>query len=124
MSKELQPTNFTEGKILGPLIRFALPVLGALFLQATYGAVDLLIVGQFASSVDVSAVATGSGIMLTLTQIVISFSMGTTIILARQIGEGRHNKAGETIGGSMTAGFTITNTHSKCFFGKPIITLE
>lgn len=102
MSKELQPTNFTEGKILGPLIRFALPVLGALFLQATYGAVDLLIVGQFASSVDVSAVATGSGIMLTLTQIVISFSMGTTIILARQIGEGRHNKAGETIGGSMT----------------------
>ena len=53
MSKELQPTNFTEGKILGPLIRFALPVLGALFLQATYGAVDLLIVGQFASSVDV-----------------------------------------------------------------------
>jgi putative MATE family efflux protein len=102
MSKELQPTNFTEGKILGPLIRFALPVLGALFLQATYGAVDLLIVGQFVSSVDVSAVATGSGIMLTLTQIVISFSMGTTIILARQIGEGRHNKAGETIGGSMT----------------------
>ena len=102
MSKELQPTIFTEGKILGPLIRFALPVLGALFLQATYGAVDLLIVGQFASSVDVSAVATGSGIMLTLTQIVISFSMGTTIILARQIGEGRHNKAGETIGGSMT----------------------
>ena len=88
MSKELQPTNFTEGKILGPLIRFALPVLGALFLQATYGAVDLLIVGQFASSVDVSAVATGSGIMQTMTHIVISFSMGATIILARQIGEG------------------------------------
>ena len=39
--------NFTEGKIFSPLIRFAVPVLLALFLQATYGAVDLLIVGQF-----------------------------------------------------------------------------
>ena len=38
--------GFTEGKILSPLIRFALPVLLALFLQAMYGAVDLLVVGQ------------------------------------------------------------------------------
>ena len=52
--------SFTEGKIVLPLLRFALPVLGALFLQAMYGAVDLLIVGKFASSADVSAVANGS----------------------------------------------------------------
>jgi hypothetical protein len=44
MSKELQPTNFTEGKILGPLLRFVLPVLAALFLLAMYGAVDLFVV--------------------------------------------------------------------------------
>ena len=37
--------NFTEGKILSPLVRFALPVLLALFLQTMYGAVDLLVVG-------------------------------------------------------------------------------
>ena len=47
--------NFTEGPILAKLIRFSGPVLFALLLQATYGAVDLLIVGQFASSADVSA---------------------------------------------------------------------
>ena len=39
-------TSFTEGKILKPLILFAFPVLLALFLQAMYGAVDLLIVGK------------------------------------------------------------------------------
>ena len=33
--------NFTEGKILAPLLLFAGPVLFALFLQAMYGAVDL-----------------------------------------------------------------------------------
>ena len=50
-----------------PLLLFAVPVLLALFLQAMYGAVDLLIVGKFASSADVSAVSTGSQIMTTLT---------------------------------------------------------
>lgn len=46
-------STFTEGKILQPLILFALPVLLALFLQAMYGAIDLLIIGKFASSADV-----------------------------------------------------------------------
>ena len=55
-------TSFTEGKIMQPLLLFAVPVLLALFLQAMYGAVDLLIVGKFASSADVS---TGSQIMTT-----------------------------------------------------------
>ena len=62
--------DFTEGKILGPLLMFVLPVLFALFLQAMYGAVDLLVVGKFACSEDVSAVSTGSQIMMTLTNLV------------------------------------------------------
>ena len=36
--------DFTRGKILGPLLKFAYPVFLALFLQAMYGAVDLLVV--------------------------------------------------------------------------------
>ena len=39
--------SFTQGKILSPLLRFSLPILMALLLQAMYGAADLLIVGQF-----------------------------------------------------------------------------
>lgn len=41
----MKETDFTKGPIVGPLLKFALPVLLALFLQAMYGAVDLLIVG-------------------------------------------------------------------------------
>ena len=58
-----QKQNFTEGRIFGPLARFALPVLLAMFLQTLYGAVDLLVVGQFGgklAGVYVSAVSTGS----------------------------------------------------------------
>ena len=95
MKKEV---TFTEGKIMRPLILFALPVLLALFLQAMYGAVDLLIVGKFATSADVSAVSTGSQIMMTLTNLVSSFAMGTTILLGQQIGSGRRKEGGRTVG--------------------------
>lgn len=91
-------SSFTEGKILQPLILFALPVLLALFLQAMYGAVDLLVVGKFASSTDVSAVSTGSQIMTSLTNLVSSFAMGTTILLGQQLGSGKKEEAGQTVG--------------------------
>lgn len=81
-----------------PLLLFAVPVLLALFLQAMYGAVDLLIVGKFASSADVSAVSTGSQIMTTLTNLVSSFAMGTTILLGQQIGSGKKEEGGRTVG--------------------------
>jgi len=86
--------DFTTGGILSPLLRFMIPVFFAMLLQAMYGAVDLLIVGKFAESLDVSAVSTGSQIMMTLTNLVSSFAMGTTILLGQRIGEGAGRKAG------------------------------
>lgn len=90
--------NFTEGKIIVPLLLFAGPVLAAMFLQAMYGAVDLLIIGRFATTEDVSAVATGSLLMQSLTGILISFSVGITVLLGQRIGQKRGNEAGEIIG--------------------------
>lgn len=47
----MKRTNrLTEGNILHTLIRFAVPVFFTLFLQALYGGVDLLVVGQFAAT--------------------------------------------------------------------------
>ena len=103
MSQKTERTqNFTSGPILIQLVRFSIPVLFALLLQATYGAVDLLIVGQFATSADVSAVATGSNIMLTLTGPISSFAMGITVLLGQQIGRGDGKRGGRTIGAGIT----------------------
>ena len=89
--------DFTQGKILSPLLRFAMPVLFAIFLQAMYGAVDLLVVGKFAEAADVSAVSTGSQIMMTLTSLVSSFAMGTTIFIGEKIGEKKPKEAGQIV---------------------------
>ena len=90
--------DFTSGPILKPLLRFAIPVLFALFLQAMYGAVDLLIVGRFAETRDVSAVSTGSHVMHSLTNVISNFAMGVTIALGQYIGEGKKKDAGEVMG--------------------------
>ena len=96
-----QTQNFTEGRIFVPLIRFALPVLVALFLQTMYGAVDLLVVGQFGgdlSDVYVSAVSTGSQIMHTVTVVITGLAMGLTVFVGMKIGAGQKKTAGEIIG--------------------------
>ncbi|MGN1412854.1 MAG: MATE family efflux transporter [Anaerovoracaceae bacterium] len=95
MKQEIQ---FTEGKIFQPLFRFALPVLLAMCLQSMYGAVDLLIVGQFGVAADVSAVATGSQMMQMLTILVTGLAAGITILLGQTIGSGKREEAGYIIG--------------------------
>lgn len=89
--------TFTEGRILLPLVRFALPVLLALFLQAMYGAVDLLVVGQFGTAADVSAVSTGSQVMQTITIVITGLAMGITILIGQKIGEKKPQEAGQAI---------------------------
>ena len=91
-------SNFTEGKILSPLLKFTVPILIALFLQTMYGAVDLLVVGQFGNAADVSAVATGSQIMQTITALITGLTMGITILIGQKLGEGKRKDAGNVVG--------------------------
>lgn len=90
--------NFTEGKILTPLLKFAFPVLLASLIQTLYGAVDLLILGKFGTASDLSAVSTGDRMMQTVTAMVMGLSMGITILAGQKIGEGKPQDAGRTIG--------------------------
>ncbi len=93
--------NFTEGKTFLPLVKFTLPILLAIFLQVLYGAVDLLIVGQFGgekADIYVSAVSTGSMIMQTLTIVITGLAMGLTILIGNKIGAGENEEAGKIIG--------------------------
>ena len=92
--------DFTQGNILKKLVAFMMPVLGALILQAAYGAVDLLVVGRFGSTSGLSAVSTGSQILNLVTFVVIQFAMGITVLIARYLGEKRPEQIGAVIGGA------------------------
>lgn len=90
--------SFVEGPVFGSLIRFAIPVLGALILQAAYGAVDLLVVGQFGDATSISAVGTGSTFMQMVTYVIISLAMGATVTIGQHIGERKPKEAGNAVG--------------------------
>lgn len=101
-----EKADFTQGSILNKLIPFMMPVLGALVLQAAYGAVDLLVVGRFGTTVGLSAVSTGSQILNLVTFVITQFAMGITVLIARYIGAKKVEQIGELLGGAVTV-FTI-----------------
>ena len=99
-------SDFTQGSIPKKLALFMLPVLGALVLQAAYGAVDLLVVGHFGTTSGLSAVSTGSQVLNLVTFVVTQFAMGITVLIARYLGEKRPEYIGQVIGGGAVV-FTI-----------------
>lgn len=115
-------SDFTQGSILKKLVAFMLPVLGALVLQAAYGAVDLLVVGRFGTTSGLSAVSTGSQVLNLVTFVVTQLAMGVTVLIARYLGEKRPEQIGGLIGGS-TVVFTIITAVlfvALVFFAEPI----
>ena len=92
--------DFTQGNILKKLVFFMLPILGALVLQAAYGAVDLLVVGRFGSTSGLSAVSTGSQVLNLVTFVVTQLAMGITVLIARYLGEKRQEQIGMVLGGA------------------------
>ena len=91
-------SDFTQGSILGKLLPFMIPILGALVLQAAYGAVDLLVVGRFGTTSGLSAVSTGSQVLNLVTFVITQFAMGITVLIARYIGEKKPQYIGALIG--------------------------
>ena len=117
--------DFTQGNILKKLVAFMMTILGALILQAAYGAVDLLVVGRFGSTSGLSAVSTGSQVLNLVTFVVIQFAMGITVLIARYLGEKRPERIGAVIGGGAVV-FTMMSVAlfiAMVGFARPISVL-
>ncbi len=94
-------SDFTEGRITGKLIKFMIPILGSLVLQAAYGAVDVLMVGWFGTTEGLSGVSTGSSIINLVTFVITGLATGITVLLGTFIGSKNTERAGKTIGSAI-----------------------
>ena len=117
--------NFTEGSIFGKMIRFMFPILGALILQAMYGAVDMMIVGKFGTTAGISGVSTGSGIMNLFTFVLCALATGVTILIGRYLGERKNDKIGGVLGSAVAffAVLAVVLTIVLLIFAEPIAIL-
>ena len=93
--------NFTEGSILKKMIKFMIPILGSLILQAMYGAVDLLVVGQFGTTTGLSGISTGSNLMNMATFVVSGLAMAVTVQISKYIGMKKEERLGKLIGATI-----------------------
>lgn len=93
--------DFTTGSIYKKLIRFMLPILGALVLQTMYGAVDILVVGRFGTKESISAVSTGSSLINMVVFVLTGLAMGVTVLMGRYLGEQKKHRLGRVAGGAI-----------------------
>ncbi len=117
--------DFTRGSIPVKMLRFMVPILGALVLQAMYSAVDLLIVGKFGTTAGISGVSTGSNIINMVTFTVAGLTMGVTVLIGRYLGEGNQERIGKVIGGVIAFFLALAAvlTVSLLVFARPIAEL-
>lgn len=94
-------SDFTRGKIVPALVRFVFPIMFAMLIQSLYGAVDLMIVGQFSDAANVSAVSVGSHLMHPVTLVITELAVGTTVLLGQYIGQQRQDECGRVVGATI-----------------------
>ena len=114
-----QKNLLIEGSIFKNLMRFSFPFLLASLLQALYGAADLFVVGQYADSAAVSAVAIGSQVMQTITGVILGITIG------QYLGAKREKDMAKTVGTIICVFglFSIVLTIFMTLFTNPIATI-
>lgn len=83
------------------LMIFALPYMFSNLLQVFYGSADLFVVGQFGHTFDVSGVSIGSQAMALITNLVLGFTTGVTVLLGQYLGSKSYRDLSKTIGGAI-----------------------
>lgn len=101
MAQPAQNNAFTSGPILLPFIRFTLPILLSMFLQALYSAVDLIVISHYCGPAEIAAVAAGGNVMYMIQVVVTGLAMGVTVAIGRYIGEESPEDAARSTGASI-----------------------
>lgn len=94
--------ELTSGSVMKNLLFFSLPYLLSFFLQTLYGMADLLIIGQFGSVADTTAVSVGSQVMHMLTVMIVGLAMGATVNIGQAIGGRDSRRAALFTGNTVT----------------------
>lgn len=90
--------SFLKGSIPKALVKFAIPLMIANILQILYTTVDMYIVGRFAETADVSAVATAGMVMTCITMAISGFAMGVSVLVGQFAGARKPDDISKTVG--------------------------
>lgn len=89
--------DLSTGSISWNLFSFAVPVFLSCFLQALYGNVDAIIVGQCSNLGNITGVTQGSQLMNIVTQLISGLSTGSSVLISQYVGSKQNQSLKKTI---------------------------
>lgn len=102
MAKASLINDFTEGKVFGKLVRFAMPLFFSNLLQIVYNMIDMVVVGQKLGNPGLSAVSVGGDVSGFLTFLAMGFSNAGQVIISQYIGAKQRDNIARFVGTMFT----------------------
>ena len=94
--------DMCNGPLAGKLLVFAIPLILSSLLQLLFNAADVVVVGHFAGKEALAAVGSTTSLINLLVNLFVGFSVGTNVVVARDLGAGRGNEVRRSIHTSIT----------------------
>ena len=117
--------DMLHGPLFKKILLFALPLAATSLLQQLFNTADQAIVGRFAGSAALAAVGSNSSLITLMINLFVGISIGSNVLIARMIGEGRRKNIPEAVHTAMKlaiiCGFLLLVIGN--IFAKPILIL-
>ena len=97
--------DLTQGSVAKQLIKFSWPFLVSMLIQSIYGLADMMIVGIVLGPGGINAVQNSSQITLVVTNVIVGFSIGGTVLIAQYLGAKKMEDVKQSIGTLFTIFF-------------------
>lgn len=102
--KKNKEVDMINGKLLGKLIVFAIPVMLSGVLQLLFNAADLVVVGKFAGEESLGAVGSTGSLVNLMVSLFMGLSIGANVVAAQAYGSGDRKRLSATVHTSVMVG--------------------
>lgn len=94
--------DMVNGPLAGKVLLFALPLMLSSLLQLLFNAADVVVVGRCAGKEALAAVGSTSSLINLLVNLFVGFSIGTNVVVARDLGAGREEDVSRSVHTAIT----------------------
>ena len=94
--------DMVHGPLAGKILLFALPLMLSNLLQLLFNAADVVVVGRYAGKEALAAVGSTASLVGLLVNLFAGFSVGTNVVVARDLGAGKEEDVRTSVHTSIT----------------------
>lgn len=100
--KKSHSIDMCNGSLADKILLFSLPLMASSLLQLLFNAADVVVVGRFAGKEALAAVGSNTSLINLCINLFIGLSVGTNVVVSRDLGAGRHDNVSRSVHTAMT----------------------